>query len=182
MTSIYTRRSICRLLRALVVVVGSLPPMACSSTFRQLSGLLEMEGPLSSSHLEQFFSAIQWVKHGIPNFIMRIELRRNFLECLYNRARRRSKRAVGRISLAAMDWSSNERTAFEDFKRALAAQVMVAHCDVKKHRRFYTDASDTVWSDIVSQLPRKDLDLPYSEFWHRPLACLSGRLDATQLK
>lgn len=121
------------------------------------------------------------VKRRIPNVAMPIKLVHSFPECVYSYVGQRTKRAAGRLSLAAMGWSSNERTSFYDWKRTLAAQVMLAHQNVRKRLFFYTDAFDTVCSVIVTQVPLTDLALPHSEQRHQVLVCLSGRLDWNQL-
>lgn len=68
----------------------------------------------------------------------------NFQESVYKKARQQTKQAVGSISLATVVWASNEHSAFERYKRALADQVMLAYRDVSKRLCFYTDASDTL--------------------------------------
>lgn len=45
----------------------------------------------------------------------------------------------------------------------------------------YTDASDTFWSNIVTEVPRDDVIKAWDEQHHSPLASLSGRFDKMQL-
>lgn len=71
---------------------------------------------------------------------------------------KRTKRAVSRVQLVNLGWSANALVCFENYKQALKIQVMLSHRDPSKRLCFYTDASDRVWSGIVSQVPVADFD------------------------
>ena len=103
------------------------------------------------------------------------------MEQVYDRTGKRTKRAVSRYQLTAFGWNSAQRDAFEACKTALADQVTPSHRDETQRLCVYTDASDTVWSGIFTQVPREDLSKPHSEQCHQPLAFLSGRFNKTQL-
>lgn len=103
------------------------------------------------------------------------------MENVYAHAGKRTKRAVARIQLTAFGWSSEQLDTFESCKNALANQVTLSHRDGSQRLCVYTDASDTVWSGIVTQVPIEDISKPHSEQSHSALAFLSGRFNATQL-
>ena len=146
-----------------------------------LEGLLNMEPPQTGSHLQQFICALQWVKNGIPQFSERIAPLHDFMEKIYTRAGNRTKRAVSRYRLSELGWGRTEERAFDDCKKALANQVTLSHRDESKRLCVFTDASDTVWSGIVTQVCPDDLPKPHMDQDHDPLAFLSGRFNATQL-
>lgn len=147
---------------------------------RRLDRLLNMEPPTSGANLQQFICALQWVKNGITNFTDLIYPLHDFMEKIYERAGKRTKLAVSRYKLSNFGWGNTELRAFEACKQALANQVTLSHRDERKRLVIYTDASDTVWSGIVTQVPRRDLKLPHSDREHEPLAFLSGRFNAVQ--
>ena len=62
----------------------------------------------------------------------------------------------------------------------MSAGTLYHNRDEKQRLVIYTDASDAVWSGIVTQVPRKDLKLAHSEREHEPLAFLSGRFNSVQ--
>ena len=148
---------------------------------RRLDGLLSMEPPTTGANLQQFICALQWVKQGIPNFSELILPLHDFMEHIYGLTSNRTKRSVSRIQLKKHGWGNKELDAFESCKQALANQVTLAHRDPTQRLCVYTDASDFVWSGIVTQVPSNDVSKPYKEQRHAPIAFLSGQFDATQL-
>jgi RNase H-like domain found in reverse transcriptase/Integrase zinc binding domain len=103
------------------------------------------------------------------------------MERVYNSSGKRTKRAVARIPLFNLGWSDTERSSFEQCKKALARQATLSHRDSLMRLCFYTDASDTVWSGIVTQVSRSHLGSPHIAQCHQPLGFLSGRFNKTQL-
>ena len=148
---------------------------------RQLDGLLRMAPPTNGSHLQQFLCALQWVKMSIPDFSNIILPLHHFLEKVYSKAGKRTKTAVSKVDLDALGWNDQESLAFENCKKALANIVTLAHRDESQRLVVYTDASDTVWSGIITQVPPRDLNKPHAEQQHSPLAFCSGVFNATQL-
>ena len=146
-----------------------------------LNGLLSMQLPTTGEHLQQFLCALQWVRNGIPKFSELVQPLHNFMESVYTRAGKRTKRAVARLRLSTLGWDHVHTKAFEACKNALSRQVTLSHRDFSKRLCVYTDASDTIWSAILTQVPFTDLKLPAMEQRHEPLAFLSGRFNKKQL-
>lgn len=147
---------------------------------RRLDGLLSMEAPKTGGHLQQFLCALQWVKFSIPNFSVLTTPLHSFMERVYGAAGKRTKRAVSRISLDSLNWGKHEASAFESCKHALAHQVTLNHRDTAKRLCFFTDASNEIWSGMVTQIPVVDIAKLHSEQRHEPLSFLSGRFNNTQ--
>lgn len=103
------------------------------------------------------------------------------MDRVYDHVGKRTKRAVTRVSLSHLGWGQTEPDAFEACKHALAHQVTLAHRDDEQRLCVYTDASDTAWSGIVTQIPPADLHKAHAVQGHLPLAFLSGRFNATQI-
>lgn len=88
---------------------------------------------------------------------------------------------MDRISLASRGWGKKEAEVFEECKTALSEQVTLKHRDETKRLGFFTDASDTIWSGIVTQVPPENMSKPHVDMRHEPLGFLSGRFNSTQL-
>ena len=117
---------------------------------------------------------MQWMRSGIPNFSNIVRPLLDFLERVYTRAGKRTRTAAARVRLTDLGWSQTEQDAFNNCKNAVAHQVTLSHPDPKKRLCVYIDASDYVWSGIVTQVPRKDIHLDHMDQRHGPLCFLSG--------
>lgn len=146
-----------------------------------IDSLLSMERPTTGGQLQMFLCAMQWLRSSIPRFQSLVEPLHHFMESVYNHVGRRTKRAVGRVSLHDIGWTPALSDAFAACKDAIAARVTLAHRDESKRLCIYTDASDSHWSGIVTQVPIEDLSKPHAEQPHEPLAFHSGRFSATEL-
>lgn len=109
-----------------------------------------MAPPTTGADLQQFVCALQWVETAVPNFSTLVGPLHTFMEKVYSKAGSRTKRAVAKFSLAALEWSEVERTAFEKCTSALKNQVTLAHRDDAKRLCIFTDASDSFWSGILT--------------------------------
>jgi RNase H-like domain found in reverse transcriptase len=56
----------------------------------------------------------------------------------------------------------------------LAAAATLAHPRDEMRLCFYTDASQKIWSAVVTQVPPRDLDKPLADQQQEPLAFISG--------
>ena len=65
---------------------------------------------------------------------------------------------MARVCLSDMGWNDFHKACSENFKHALANQGKRAHRDEKKRLCVYTDASDFVWSGVVTQIPTNDVN------------------------
>lgn len=149
---------------------------------RNISGLEEMHAPTTAAQLLQFTSALQWLRTSIPNFSVLIQPLLAALERAYEKIGKRTKRALQRVELCQIGWSEIELEAFEKCKAALHNRVRLSHRDHKQKLCFYTDASDTHWAGICTQVPIEDIHKPHADKRHEPLSFLSGRFDDTQLR
>jgi RNase H-like domain found in reverse transcriptase len=58
--------------------------------------------------------------------------------------------------------------------------MTTAHPDPKQRICVFTDASDSIYSGIITQVPEHHLDLPVHDQQHQPLAFTSGRFRGSQ--
>lgn len=148
---------------------------------RNLNGLQQMQSPTTGAQLQQFVCALQWVKSAVPNFSALTAPLHYFMEKVYTHSSSRKKNDVGKISLKNLGWSETEENCFVQCKHALSHQVTLTHRDPDKRLSIFTDASDTGWSGILTQVPFHQLQRPFDEQNHQPLAFLSGQFNKTQL-
>lgn len=76
-----------------------------------LETLLNMELPTTESQLQVFIFTINWLRASIPQFQTLVRPLHDFLEVLYTRTGKRTKRAVWPVSLNAMGCSDTLTTA-----------------------------------------------------------------------
>lgn len=148
---------------------------------RRIDGLRNMQLPTTGAHLQQFVCAMQWMRSAIPAFSVVIRPLSEFLEKVYNATGKRTRQAAARILLSTLDWGKTEQDAFDRCKAAVEQQVTLAHRDISRRLCVYTDASDLIWSGIVTQVPPEDLSLPHVDQRHQPLSFLSGHFTGPQL-
>ena len=139
-----------------------------------MEALLRMPYPKTCDQLQQFICAAGWMRTGIPQFTTVIEPLAVLMEEIYKIAGTRKKRRLTKYALDANGWNHTHREAFENVKQALAKSVVLAHPSASKLICLFTDASDKHWSGILTQVPPNDIDLPFAEQKHQPLAFLSG--------
>lgn len=148
---------------------------------KRLDGLLSMDCPITGGQLQQFLCAMQWLRSSIPEFQSLVSPLHEFVETVYQHAGKRTKRAVARVSLTDLGWTSAHTTAFSACKNTIAKRVTLAHRDKNKRLCIYTDASDSHWSGILTQVPFSDLSAPHRDQAHEPLAFHSGRFSDVQI-
>lgn len=106
----------------------------------------------------------------------------NLLESIYNRtAGKRTKTALARYILSDIGWSQKETDYFQRCKNALEERVTLCHRAEIMRLWLFTDASDTYWSGIVTQIRLEDINSAYKQQRHEPLEFLTGRLNHTQM-
>lgn len=147
-----------------------------------LQGLLELDRPTTGGQLQQFLCAMQWLRSSIPQFQTLIQPLHDFLESVYNHVGgKRTKRAVSRVILNNLGWHDELTTAFNNCKAAIIHRTTLAHRDNTKRLCLYTDASETHWSGIVTQVPHGQLNMQHAAQDHEPLAFHSGRFSGAQV-
>lgn len=85
----------------------------------------------------------------------------DLLEIVFERGRKRSKRAVASVKLSEIGCSDIHLLNFDNYNRVIEDQVTIAHWDNEKRLYIYTDASDSVRSGVVTQVPCEDFSKPH---------------------
>ena len=140
---------------------------------RHFHALTSMKTPTMAGELQQFVCATNWMRNSIPNYSQRIALLHHLLEDTYSHVGKRTKHALRNIYITN-SWGAIHDAAFADIKQQLAASVKLAHPKSDHHLCLFTDASDTHWAAILTQLPTHDRRKDIEEQNHEPLCFLSG--------
>jgi len=137
--------------------------------------LLRISSPKTAADLQQFVCAANWMRCCIPEFNKVTAVLSEVLEEAYLHAGKRTKRAIAKLSLREhTSWNTAHEKAFQDVKNALYNAATLAHPDPQKLLFIFTDASETHWAGVLTQIPPEDRDLPFDDQRHGALSFLSG--------
>lgn len=140
----------------------------------RLVALVNMPRPKSGDQLQQFLCASNWMRSAIPSYTAKVEPLHKVLEEVFQKVNKRTSQAARKVLISDTTWSSVHDNAFQTVKQCLKDSVTLAHADSSKLLCLFTDASDTHWGAVLTQIPPKDIDLPFEDQRHEPLSFLSG--------
>jgi RNase H-like domain found in reverse transcriptase len=80
---------------------------------------------------------------------------------------------LGHISLDP-SWGKEHTASYETLKQQLTNQVKLSYPKEDYDLVLCTDASETHWTGVMTQVPKDQLDQPLEEQHHEPLGFLSG--------
>ena len=142
---------------------------------RNHEALQRMAEPTNGGQLQQFVCALNWMRGAIPNFAEIVAPLNVSLEQAYDIAGGRTKKKVSSVLLRRVDWGAAQKTSFQNCIAALQNAVTLSHRDETLRLCVFTDASDSHWASVVTQVPPEDLHhRVVMEQRHQPLAFLSG--------
>ena len=122
---------------------------------RHFESLVAMKKSTKAYELQQLICATNWMRSSIQVYVERIAPLHQLLEESYSKAGKRTKRALRSISFAS-SWGADHDAAFDTIKKQLAASIKLAHPRSDHHMCLFTDASDTHWAAIITQVPTGD--------------------------
>ena len=93
---------------------------------------------------------------------------------------KRTKRAIRNIPISDK-WSSPHDSAFAAIKQQLVAAVKLAHPKHDSELCLFTDASETHWSAILTQVPKNQRNLEIQDQQHEPMCFLSGAFKGSSI-
>ena len=141
---------------------------------RHFESLVSMKKPTTARELQQLLCATNWMRSSIPNYAKVVEPLHNLMEEAYSKAGgKRTKRAIRNLSITA-EWGANHDDAFSTIIKQLAAAVKLSHPKSDFELCLFTDASDSHWSGILTQVPKDQRNKLIDEQDHEPLCFLSG--------
>lgn len=123
---------------------------------RRLESLKSMKIPEVGSDLQQFICTANWVRSSIPNFSTIVAPLHQLLEDCYKKSGKRTRKRIYRISLAGL-WRENHQSSFDSIKQFLTRAITLAYRKENYTMCLYTDASETHWGSILTQVPSDKL-------------------------
>ena len=139
-----------------------------------MEALLNMPPPGTADQLQQFLCAVNWMRSNITEYTTLMAPLSTLLEDAYSKFGGRNKRRIVKVNLEEVGWNATHDTVLTKVKEVLANAVTLAHPDDSKIICLFTDASEKHWSGVLTQIPPADLDKPFAEQNHEPLAFISG--------
>jgi hypothetical protein len=144
-----------------------------------IRGLLKLERPVNAQQLQQFIGACNWVRSTIPRFSEEISPLQTML---LNYTRDAKSMKGSSLRKYKLEWNEKTNLCFQHIKTLLANQVKLAHFDPQSVLCLFTDASDSFYGIMLTQINSEEVDTPIWEQKHRPIAFLSGKFSNSQLK
>lgn len=140
---------------------------------RKLEAMLNMKNPTTGAELQQLLCATNWMRTSIPSYSELIAPLHDLLEKAYTAVGSRTRKAVRRYNLRS-SWGPNHDQAFAKVKKQLAASTELAHPNPDCNMCLFTDASESHWAAILTQVSKDDQRKPIEDQNHQPLCFLSG--------
>ncbi|GMF28513.1 unnamed protein product [Phytophthora fragariaefolia] len=140
----------------------------------RVQGLVDLASPTTAADLQQFVCAINWMRASIPEFACVTAPLYDILEKAMQVSGARTKRKLGKVSLASVGWGEQEEECLAQVKSKLLGIVPLAHPRADWDLVLVADASLNHWGSILTQLPPEDASKPLLKQRHQPLAFLSG--------
>ena len=140
---------------------------------RHFESLVSMQTPTYANELQQFICATNWMRNSIPAYAQRIAPLHELLESCDEKAGKRTKQALRKLSITT-SWGATHDSAFADIKKQLTVSVKLAFPRFDQNLYRFTDAYDTHWSAVLTQVRTEDRSLELENQRHEPLCFLSG--------
>ncbi|POM66201.1 Hypothetical protein PHPALM_17975 [Phytophthora palmivora] len=131
----------------------------------------------TAGELQQFVCAINWMRESIVDYARQVAPLQKRLDASLA-ITKRARRAAAGIELHI---TVEERTAFDNVKEMLATTATLDIPDDSATTCLFSDASDTGWALIVTQVANFEPKKPATEQQHRLLHCMSGSFTGSQV-
>ena len=141
--------------------------------------LLDMKLPTTGGDLLQFVHATSWMRLSIPEYAEKLSPLTLALRKLSSAVGSNTRRALKNKSLSKV-WNVDCERAFYLIQEHLRQAVQLAHYKEEYQLTLTTDASETHWAAVCTQVPKTDLQKRLPEQQHEPLSFLSGSFNDTE--
>ena len=134
---------------------------------------MTMRQPEFASDLQQFICATNWMRTSIPDYSRVVSPLHKPMEECYKKSGKRAKRSVRDLSLSGQ-WGLGHTSTFNQIRDHLAQALKLSLPKAGHHLCLFSDASETHWASILTQIPNSEANLVLNEQHHEPLSFLSG--------
>jgi RNase H-like domain found in reverse transcriptase/Reverse transcriptase (RNA-dependent DNA polymerase) len=139
----------------------------------KFEALQSMQRPELACDLVQFTCVVNWMRTSILNYAEIAAPLLGLLEDCYAEVGGRTKKKLRQLSLIPK-WGPAHQRSFDQPKQYLADQTKLAFPKPDYDICLCTDASETHWSGVLTQVRKTDRHLPIEEPRHEPIGFLSG--------
>ncbi|KAE9000966.1 hypothetical protein PR001_g18645 [Phytophthora rubi] len=143
----------------------------------RIDTLRQMPYPTTAAELQQFVCAINWMRDSIVDYARQVAPLQKRLDAALATTKRTRRAAAG----IELHLTEEERCAFDKVKEMFATSATLDFPDDSATTCLFSDASDTGWALIVTQVANFDPKRPATEQQHRLLHCMSGSFTGSQL-
>ncbi len=146
---------------------------------QRIDALCQLPAPSTAAELQQFLAAVNWTRLHLPEFAKVAAPLQDLLNGALHGSSR-TKKTAGKIPLR---WTTEHDGAFADVKKLLTSAVELAHPNPDFDFCLFTDASETHWGAMLTQVPPGlRFEKPIAQLPHLPLAVLSGAFKGAALR
>ena len=140
----------------------------------RLRGIKQMAIPINAVELWKFLHFCRWMASAIP-YLQRIATPlHKILESAYQKTGRRTTRSIKNIQLSKLSWGKSHEHSVNNLQDSLREAVRLAYPKDGLTICIHTDASDSYWSAIVTQVRPEQIKLPKDQKYHQPLALIGA--------
>ncbi|OWZ09958.1 hypothetical protein PHMEG_00017261 [Phytophthora megakarya] len=143
----------------------------------RIDTLRAMPYPTTAGQLQQFLCASNWMRESIVDYARAVDPLQQRLDELLSNGKR-TKRVASGISV---ELTTQEKAVFDSTKELLATSATLALPDDKATTCVFTDASDTGYAVVVTQVQDFEAKANVTTQQHKLLTCLSGTFRGAQL-
>ena len=143
----------------------------------KIEALRSLPYPTTAGELQQFLCAVNWMRDSIVDYARMAQPLQARLDAAL-KAKKRTKRVAAGI---ALELDAHERAVYDEIKTTLGRLATLSHPDDQATLCLFTDASDSGWGIIVTQVQDFQKDKPVQEQQHQLLACMGGNFQGAQL-
>lgn len=132
-----------------------------------------MQRPELAVDFLQFTFALNWMRASIPGYSELAAPLLELLELCYKEVGGRTRKKPGKLSLTSR-WGTRHQASFDGLKTALEDQIKLAYPKPDYDMVLCTDASESHWSGVLTQVRKSERHLPVQDQTHEPLGFVSG--------
>lgn len=115
--------------------------------------------PCFGGELLQLLCATNWMRSRITNYTDMISPLHTLMETLYSRTGKRTKKKlISKLQLSEL-WEGSYDTEFQSIKKFLLQSNKLAYPKRSHTVCLFSDASDTHWASMLTQVPSEDVTL-----------------------
>jgi transposase InsO family protein len=146
-----------------------------------IASLTAMAPPTTAAQLRTYIASVNWLRSSIPRYSELVQPLQDLLTHALTLTKS-SGRKPNRVTLAEAGWSELHSETFCRVNEAVAQSVTLSYPEDDKVLCVFTDASDTHWAGVVTQVAIAERSKPILEQQHSPLAFVSGAFSGSELR